>query len=79
MSQKRKKVAGNEADSDNQNIVIEREVLEEVVRVGSSEWCKCGSCSKEEEREIDCLCCQEVAAINDNKFDGNFALLKKSI
>ena len=36
-------------------------------RVGNLEWCHCHECQKEE-REIDCLCCQEVAALN-SKFD----------
>lgn len=36
-------------------------------RVGKLVWCKCQKC-KEEMREIDCLCCQEVAALN-SKFD----------
>ena len=36
-------------------------------RIGNLEWCHCQKC-REEEREIDCLCCQEVAALN-SKFD----------
>ena len=32
------------------------------------EWCQCGTCKKEI-REIDYLCCQEVAAISDDKFE----------
>ena len=36
-------------------------------RVGSREWCKCLKCLIKE-REIDCLCCQEVDALN-SKFD----------
>ena len=36
-------------------------------RIGNLEWCHCQECKKED-REIDCLCCQEVAALN-SKFD----------
>ena len=35
-------------------------------RSGNKEWCQCGTCKKEI-RKIDCLCCQEVAAISDDK------------
>ena len=37
-------------------------------RVGNNEWCKCGGNCKIEKRNIDCLCCQEVHALN-SKFD----------
>ena len=37
-------------------------------RSGYREWCQCETCKKGI-REIDCLCCQEVAAISDNKFE----------
>ena len=37
-------------------------------RSGNKEWCQCGT-YKKEIREIDCLCCQEVAAISDDKFE----------
>lgn len=40
-----------------------------VNRIGNVEWCDCQNC-KEERREIDCLCCQEVAALN-LKFDNS--------
>ena len=36
-------------------------------RIGNLEWCHCQECKKED-REIACLCCQEVAALN-SKFD----------
>ena len=32
------------------------------------DWCKCGGNCKIEKRDIDCLCCQEVHALN-LKFD----------
>ena len=32
-------------------------------RVTNLDWCTCGNC-KNEKREIDCLCCQEVDALN---------------
>ena len=37
-------------------------------RSGNKEWSQCGTCKKEI-REIDCLCCQKVAAISDDKFE----------
>ena len=38
---------------------------ESSIRVKTLHWCSCSNC-KIEEREIDCLCCQEVAALNEN-------------
>ena len=38
-------------------------------RVGNKEWCKCDEC-KREIRDIDSLCCTEVAAIAEEKFEG---------
>ena len=35
---------------------------------GNKDWCKCGCC-KNKNREIDCLCCQEVYAISEDKFE----------
>ena len=35
--------------------------------IGNTVWSKCSQC-KAENREMDCLCCQEVAALN-KKFD----------
>ena len=52
--------------------------LEKSSRVGNLEWCKCGECNIEK-REIDCLCCQEVDALN-SKFDReNMSCVIKSI
>ena len=42
--------------------------LDSRTRVGNLEWCKCGGKCLIESREIDCLCCQEVDALN-SKFD----------
>ena len=39
-------------------------------RRGSKDWCKCGCCKKEN-TEIDCLCCQEVYAISEDKFENH--------
>ena len=39
-------------------------------RIGYKDWCIC-RCCKKEIREIDCSCCQEVAAISDENFEGN--------
>ena len=41
-------------------------------RTGNTTWCECCKC-KAEKREIDCLCCQVVAALNE-KF-GKLAVL----
>lgn len=38
-------------------------------RTGNILWCNCTQCSVEQ-REIDCLCCQEVPAISEEQFDG---------
>ena len=38
-------------------------------RVANKDWCKCGQC-KREIREIDSLCCTEVPAIIEDKFEG---------
>ena len=38
------------------------------IRNGNVDWCKCGCCKKEV-REIDCLCCTDVDAISDEKFE----------
>ena len=38
-------------------------------RAGNKDWCLCETCQVED-RELDCLCCQEEAAISDEKFAG---------
>ena len=38
-------------------------------RAWTTNWCKWGHCKKEV-REIDCLCCQEVDTISEEKFEG---------
>ena len=35
----------------------------------SLDWCSCKNCHLEN-REIDCLCCQDVASIDEQKFEG---------
>ena len=40
------------------------------IRAGHKDWCIC-RCCKKEIRVIDCLCCQEVAAISEDNFEGN--------
>lgn len=51
----------------------EPENEKEVKRVGTTDWCNCGKC-KEESREIDCLCCSEVSAISEDKFENNICI-----
>ena len=45
------------------------------IRNGNQNWCQCGLCSENEERERDCLCCREVDAIEDEKFTALFILI----
>ena len=40
------------------------------IRAVHKDWCIC-RCCKREIRKIDCLCCQEVAAISEDNFEGN--------
>ena len=54
--------SSSEKEDENENAKLEKSS-----RVGNLEWCKCGECNVEK-REIDCLCCQEVDALN-SKFD----------
>ena len=51
----------NDATSENEN--------DQLGRVTNKDWCKCGQC-KREIREIDSLCCTEVPAIIEDKFEG---------
>ena len=34
--------------------------------------CECGKCCGIKKRELECLCCREVAAIDDEKFTANY-------
>ena len=47
---------------------------QETSRAGNKLWCVCENC-RTETREIDCLCCQEVAAISEEKFAGKSDLI----
>ena len=51
----------DDATSENEN--------NQLGQVGNKYWCKCGQC-KREIREIDSLCCTEVPAIIEKKFEG---------
>ena len=46
-------------------------VASESARVGNLDWCVCSKC-KQMAREIDCLCCKEVDAIAESKFEGTY-------
>ena len=46
-----------------------------VARINTLDWCKYGSCRKES-GEIDCLCCEEMVAISEEKFEGNQTFLR---
>ena len=56
-----KETPSNDATKENKN--------DQLGRVGNKDWCKCGQC-KRETREIDSLCCTEVPAIIEDKFEG---------
>ena len=51
---------------------IEKTSQSQEISAGNKNWCQCGLCSENEEREIDCLCCRVVDAIEDKKFTGLF-------
>ena len=53
-------------------VKIQKTSQSQEIRAGNKNWCQCGLCSENEEREIDCLCCREVDAIEDEKFTGLF-------
>ena len=53
--------SSNDATSENKN--------DHLGRVGNKDGCKCGQC-KREIQEIDSLCCTEVPAIIEDKFEG---------
>ena len=55
---------------------VECSVTDTPSRVGHIAWCNCSSCV-EETREIDCLCCSEIQAIEEEKFEGIFFLSKQ--
>ena len=40
------------------------------IRAAHKDWCSC-KCYKKQIRKIDCLRCQEVAAISEHNFKGN--------
>ena len=51
---------GSISESESEEIESERQ---NETRVTNLDWGTCGNC-KNEEREIDCLCCQEMDALN---------------
>ena len=70
--------SSSEVEDKDENDSESKTNLEKSSRVGNLEWCKCGECNIEK-REIDCLCCQEVDALN-SKFDReNMSCVIKSI
>ena len=58
--------SSNESEIDKSS--SEEDYSVEKPRVGNNDWCKCCGHCKIEKRNIDCLCCQEVHALN-SKFD----------
>ena len=60
-------ISSSEVEDEDENDSGSKTNLEKSSTVGYFEWCKCGECNIEK-REIDCLCCQEVDALN-SKFD----------
>ena len=59
--------SSDESDVSDLNKNESEECSEDNVRLGILDWCKCGNCLVGK-REIDCLCCFEVHALN-SKFD----------
>ena len=57
-----------EDNSQDQDSQVEREI-DFAVRVNNKDWCLCENCEVEV-REIDCLCCSEIEAISEDKFEG---------
>ena len=53
--------SSNDATSKNKN--------DQLGQVGNKDWCYCGQC-KREIQEIESLCCTEVQAIIEDKFEG---------
>ena len=51
---------GSSSESESEESESERQ---NETRVTNLDWCTCGNC-KNEKREIDCLCCKEVDALN---------------
>ena len=58
--------SSNESEIDKSS--SEEDYSVEKPRVGNNDWCKCGGNCKTEKRNIDCLCSQEVHALN-SKFN----------
>ena len=70
--------SSSEVEDEDENSSESKTNLEKSSRVGNRELCKYGECNIEK-REIDCLCCQEVDALN-SKFDReNMSCVIKSI
>ena len=53
-----------------------KECSEDNVRVGNLDWCKCRNCLVEK-REIGCLCCFEVHALNSKFNTENISYISK--
>ena len=65
--------SGRESESEVNNDVNKESTTKHLeARVGKCNWCECRKCSGIKEREIDCLCCREVTAIDDEKFTANY-------
>ena len=70
--------SSSEVEREDENDSELKTYFEKSSRVGNLEWCKSGECNIEK-REIDCLCCQDVDALN-SKFDReNMSCIIKSI
>ena len=76
MYEPEREVSDTSNESSSEESMEERTSSEEIgvtaapdigLRVGNLDWCKCKNC-RVETREIDCLCCNEVDALN-SKFD----------
>ena len=68
-SEKKKSNGNHEKETKHSHASKASQLIYQNIRIGNVDWCKCGYCKKEV-REIDCLCCRELDAISDEKFEG---------
>ena len=70
--------SSSEVEHEDENDSESKTNLEKSSRVGNLQWCTCGECNIEK-RDIDCLCCQEIDALNSKFGRENTSCVIKSI
>ena len=63
----------SDSNSDSDSSVEASQNYNNAQRIGNIIWCQCHCCVIEK-RDIDCLCCQEEAAISEDKFEGIYTV-----